>query len=189
MRPRAVILAADELPIEEVLFKLFNIYVPLGVEGWRCDCPLSYEHSNPSVKSMKVYSASNSAWCFSHSKKFTPVTLHQLNTNKNRLETAYDLLSKFGVSFTPPTLEERWAAEPPQDTIDRVALQETFANFLQTLPDYATRQYDPDVLDKVNNMQSSVAVLPDDSDYATIERWMTFVKTTMRDFWRDRYGS
>lgn len=193
MRPRELVDLADtKIPIETVLMDLYQIEIPYGAGEWKAQCPLGHDHSDGGrSKAMKVFSDSNSAWCFSHGMKFTPVSLAQLKFDQPRVQAARALLDYYSISTRPPSPDERWETlehqqQEEEQELDRESLKESFINFLSTLPLYSIRQFDSEVLRLVSKILRSADKLSSDSDYDTLEEWMSIAKKIMEDYWRRR---
>ena len=180
---------ANKLPIDTILLALFDIDVPGGASNWKTHCPLGYEHSDGGAsKSVRVYSESNSAWCFSHSMKFTPLSLWKLKYGGSRRGAAKELLKHFDVDLTPTSPEERWNKmnETSDLVIDPGYAMESLVRFAQTLPEYASRQFEPSVLELVTTLLDKVGELPSTSSYDILEGWLTESKRTLLEYWRTR---
>ena len=203
---RLVTLANTKIPIERVLKDLFKIDVPPDAGGWKCECPLGYDHSDGGrTKAMKVYSASNTAWCFSHSRKFTPVSLWQIATDKlSRVESSKEILAYYGIDPNPPSLDARWeATHDPHSAIQEDLFKSpqeikefesetsvsiivgTFLSYLRSVPDYPTRQYEAPVMDTVNKILDGARSFDSETTYATLEAWLNESKRTFKFFWID----
>lgn len=192
MRNRELIeLANTKVAIEDILLESFNIDVPKDVDGWKSDCPKGSEHSDGGrTKAMRVYSDSNSAWCFRCSEKFLPVNLWQLVTGTaSPVKAAKDMLEHYGVRTTPPTPQERWEAMENKETeeVEYDSLKEVFLNYAKTLPAYAVRQYEDPVLKAVTTVLNSADLLPKGAGSATLQEWIREAKSAFAKFWKERY--
>lgn len=182
-------MANSNVPIETVLKDLFNIDVPPDAGDWKAPCPLGSEHSDGGrSKAMRVYSDTNSAWCFSHSKTFTPFSLWQLahNTRAKKVP-ALEMLEKYGISTSPPSTEERWNrldAAAEGGPVDVEHLKDIYISFLRTLPGYGTLQYEDEVLDIVSKTLRTLDNLPSGAAYDTLGEWLETAKKLMREYWR-----
>lgn len=187
--PRDIVERAEAIPIEMVLEDLFGISAPIGAGSWKCNCPLDSEHSDGGrTKAMRIYSESNTSWCFSHSRKFTPVSLWRLTRRSSALEAARGLLDHFNQSFDPPTLTERWdklnAAE--EHTPDFDALRESVMLYANAnLPGFSSLQYQPEVMALLSSVLTGISDLSSGADYATIRGRIEKAKEELREYWRD----
>lgn len=185
-----VVREANKIPIEQVLMDRFNIDVPLEAGSWKTDCPLGAEHSDGGVrKSMRVYSTSNSAWCFSHSMKFSPVYLWQIATGLPRVKAAYDMLEYFEVTYRRKSPTERWNELnefQDESSFDVDHIREAVRLYATTLPGFSTRQYDAEVMRLMNEIYSRLESLKTSTDYDTIETHLTKIKEILRNYWRHR---
>lgn len=195
MRPKELIRRAEtEVRIEDVLKDLFDIDVPYDAGDWKAECPLGYEHSDGGrSKAMRVYSESNSAWCFSHASKYTPLTLWRLKAEVSRQQGARDLLRFYGINTEPPTVEERWKALddplPVSQEIDVDSLRELLIQYARTLPGYEMGQYDPEALDLMTGLIKTARSFSADASYDTIENWLNTSKRKLETYWRNREQS
>lgn len=184
---------ADEISIEDVLNDLFDIDVPKGSDTWKTYCPLGHEHSDAGrSKAMRIYTESNSAYCFSHRMRFTPVILAQLKFDKSRRRSAQLLLDHYEINYGPRTLEERWNTLGPISDptgVDESLLRGMFLAHLHTLPGYVEQQYEPEVMDVVNKVLLSADLIDSDASYDTIDEWLTLAKEFIENYWRNRVGS
>lgn len=190
MRPREIISKAETaVPIEDVLRDLYAIDVPRDAGDWKSACPLGYEHSDGGrSKAMRVYSDNNTAWCFSHSARYTPLDLWKIKYSiPSRLRAATEMLGQYGISTEPPSPDERWGKLDrvnDVDLLDREVLKEIFRSHCRTLPGYAIVQYDAETLDLVTAILKTVNRLPDEADYNEIEEWLKKAKKIMKTYWR-----
>lgn len=184
-----VVQEANKIPIEQVLMDQFNIDVPADAGSWKTNCPLESEHSDGGIrKSMRVYSNSNSAWCFSHGMKFTPVYLWQLATGLSKVRAAYDLLNVHGQPFRSQDYAERWDKMNEKETkrIEMDNLREAIRLFASSLPQFSTRQYDPQVMKMLTTIFTHMESLDPHSDYDTIESTLNKYKEILTKYWRSR---
>ena len=179
-------LANTKVRIEDVLEKIFHIEAPRDAGTWRVDCPLKYEHGS-SGKSMRVYSDSNTAYCFSHQKQWTPVNLWMLHSGEKRYtKAAADLLDFFGVEYRKPTPEDRWNqlnAVVPEINKDKV--RNAYFNRLSSHLDAyrQDRQYLDSVVEITSQSLEELNQLPGDSTYATLDDWINRSMIPMYDLW------
>lgn len=179
--------ANKDIRIEDVLNDYFDCSVPYGIDKIKDYCPLGFDHSDGGVrKALTVYGDSNTAWCFSHSMRFEPVSLWQIRTGMKSGEAARDLLNVYGHRTSPLTLSERWEkAEQKQSSppIDRDALRDLVLNKAASLPMYSKLQYDDSVVKAISYLLRSVDNLPDSADYGTIIKWKASMDRTLEEFW------
>ena len=184
--------AETEVKIQAVLSRLFNIYIPADVT-WKTQCPEGYDHSDGGVApALTVYPESNSAWCWSHKRKYTPLKLWKIvHPTRSNIAAATGLLEEFGLRTTPLTLTERWhklqeeGNTPPVVGVD--GLKEALIIYASTLPKYATRQYDNDTLYKLNDLLSFTNDLPESVSSDTLDDLLPKLKEKLDNYWKDRY--
>lgn len=190
MRESLIEKANREVSIELVLYHLYGIDVPASAGSWKSPCPLDHDHSDGGkTKAMKVFSESNSAWCFSHSRKFTPVSLWMLHTGKtHQKRAAMELMDFFDISYRKVSPEERWNQMNSEVKLwDRGLIKSTLTNSIKLLvPDYVDRQYDHEVITLMNSLLAEVDELNEDIDYAKLEAWIHSAQERVKDFWREK---
>lgn len=153
-----VVRANDEVPITVLLREYWKLAIPEGAESWKVSCPFAGEHKDGGAdRQFRVYSSTNSGWCFSVHGFLTPVRLWQMRVGSPTLkDAARDLLIKFGIRIKEPSWQERFAlirAEATErHTITAEAMVEALQVYLRGLPAYTTRQFDTDVLTHVNSL-------------------------------------
>lgn len=131
--------------------------VPEDAYGWKVKCPLAWEHKDGGVdRQFRVYSDTNSGHCFAIHGLFTPVRLWRIRTGSPTLkDAARDLLRTYGVQIRQPTYQERFAAIREESQMSLMVspdgMLEALQVFLGRIPEYGTRQFDPDVLRVVNS--------------------------------------
>src|SRR5882724_1752587 len=101
--------ANDYVSIRKVL-GWAGIYVPEVSYGrsWKTRCPFGemYHIDMGSEKSMRVYSDTNSAYCFQGCGYLSPVSLHSKISGLPWQDAAEDLLQRMG--YQDITDEEKW---------------------------------------------------------------------------------
>lgn len=184
--------ANEEIRIEDVLNDFFGGDVPYNVEKMKTYCPLGYDHSDGGIrKAMNVYSSTNSAWCFSHSMGFTPVSLWSLKTGLPQPVAAKKLLQEYGRRVDPPSLEERWIVLDEKASVpelDREALRRLIINHAKSLEGYGRRQYDESTLSLMSDILRVVDKLPSDLEYGKLEKLVQGIKGLLDSYWIDMYG-
>ena len=189
-KPPYITLANKELNIAQCLSRLFGIDAVDGFEGQRVQCPEGYDHSDGGARrSMRIYSASNRAFCFSHNKTYRPVDLAALCYNMPRKLAAKTLLEEFGVNVEPPTVEERNDALDKMESgevvpiRDSIHIKTALLTFAESLPNWEVEQYRDDVLDLTNKVLQSLHNLPDDASPELLEKNLGIAKDVMKTMW------
>lgn len=186
---KKVIDLAEKIPIEMVLEDLFNIDSPSASGAWKTHCPLGAEHSDGgSSKALKVFSESNSAWCFSHYQKFTPISLWRLRHRSSKIEAAYAVLKHFGQEYRPLTPAERWDRlnNLPAPVLELDDLRNAIMMYCRAhLPGFDYRQYDPDFMKVMVQVLDSLSDLPDHASYDMIQSQLDECKNKLKNYWRN----
>lgn len=182
-------IARTKIRTEWVLRDLFGIDVPEGAGSWRTDCPLGMEHSDGGrAKALRVFSESNTARCFSHNMSFDPITLWKLkNSTLGLRKPAMEVLNFYGISTDPPTRDERWVNTEKNTKVDSGdGIKEAIIFFAQhQLPNYSTLQYNPDVLELMNNILEDADILDSDASYGILDTHMSKYKGILKSYWRE----
>lgn len=139
-------------------------------------CPFTDVYHSSTDKSFRVYTDTNSAWCFSCKSYFSPVSLVAAAWDIPRTDAAAELLERSG--YTPPSMAARWAEavdayEPP----DALMLTEALKTYcLRTHPDWETRQYHPHIAATFSACLGLLARVRGDAD---ADLWLTSCKSIM----------
>lgn len=172
--------ANEQVHIADVLNNL-GIFVPETVRDGgnkKVLCPFGFYHSDGGIsKAMRIYGRNNTAYCFSCSKRYSPVTLAAAAWDCSWVNAAFRLLEDAG--FKPKSLEERWVEANTQieNKPDLIALADALKTYCSgIIQDWAQVQLRDDVgeiLNKCLNLLDSVNTNED----AT--KWLQTCKTVM----------
>lgn len=181
--------ANEKIHIVDVLSKL-NVYVPesiLNGGNKKIHCPFGFYHSDGGIsKAMRVYLSSNTVYCFSCSKRYSPVSLAAAGWDTSWINTAFRLLDDAG--FKPKTIEERWmeAQIKPEVVIDTQALAEALKMYCSGLvTDWHSRQLDNVVAQKLNTCLSLLVSVTSQED---CDKWLTTCKKVMSRILEESHG-
>jgi hypothetical protein len=173
-------LANEHVHIADVLNTL-GVFVPESVKSGgtkKVHCPFGFYHSdNGLTKAMRVYGNSNTAYCFSCSKSYSPVTLASAAWDCSWHNAAFRLLEDSG--FKPKSLQERWAEASTKEVNkpDLIALGEALKTYCSIVyPNWEQDQLNDYVGDKLNKCLSLLDLVETDED-AT--KWLQTCKTAM----------
>jgi hypothetical protein len=141
-------------------------------------CPFGFYHSDGgATKAMRVYLPSNTCYCFSCSKRYSPVSLAAAKWDCSWIAAALRLLEEAGIK--PKTIEERWQEATNQliAAPDTLALAEALKTYCAGLnSDWELLQLD----DEVGNLLSRCLALLDSvqTDEDAI-KWLQTTKAVM----------
>ena len=182
--------ANKRVKVSSVLSSLFGIDADDGVDGQRTSCPQGYDHSDGGVaSSLRVYPTDNTAYCFSHAKKYDVVDLAVMYFDTPRRRAAQLLLEKFEIDITPPTVEERNAALDRLEAgeipgrLDKTSLKTAVVTYARTLPGWTSNQYIDEVLDCTNKVLQGVEGLPENSTMESLEQYLEKAKSVFIRLW------
>ena len=94
---------ARKVPIHDVLRDFCNITVPYSEGSYKTYCPFSSEHPDGGKdRTMRVYSATNSAYCFALHGNMDPVSLVVLLKGIPARVAAQQVLQKYNIPSRAP---------------------------------------------------------------------------------------
>lgn len=170
--------ANEYVSISDVLVSL-NVFVPLTLDNKKVLCPFGFYHSDGgTAKAMRIYVSTNSAYCFSCSKSYRPVTLAAAAWGCSWQQAADRLLETAG--YKPKTLKERWAdaTTPEVKEIDLISLSDALKMYCSAVsPDWRRQQYDAVVAAKLD---VCLSLLPRIKTSADSVKWLEACKAAMR---------
>jgi hypothetical protein len=158
-----------------------GVYVPDNVRQGgtkKVHCPFGFYHSDNGLsKAMRVYGASNTAYCFSCSKSYSPVTLAAAAWDCSLNAAALRLLEDIG--YKRKTVAERWAEATAEKTseIDILELAEALKIYCAGIsPDWEMLQLQDDVAALLNRCLSLVKAVKTDEQ---ADKWLIVCKQAM----------
>lgn len=164
-----------------------GIFVPDTIRmggNRKVHCPFGFYHSDGGqAKAMRIYLQSNTAYCFSCGKRYSPVGLASAYWDVPWMTAAMRLLEDSG--FKPKTLEERWveATTPEENKPDLIALADALKMFCAGIAsDWNTQQYDDRIANKLNQCLQLLDFVQTDEQAL---KWLTICKSVMRSLLED----
>jgi hypothetical protein len=188
LRQKSWIEQANEIvKISDVLTSI-GVYVPDTIRNGgnkKIFCPFGFYHSDGgTTKAMKIYTASNSAYCFSCGKRYEPVTLAAAIWDISWVNAAFRLLEDAG--FKPKSLEERWqdATTKLENKPDLIALADALKMYCSAIcPTWQTQQLDDIVAMKLSKCLDLLNAVDSDEDAV---KWLATTKIVMSNLLEDR---
>jgi hypothetical protein len=172
--------ANDKVLITSVL-RITGVFVPDNIaEGGnkKIFCPFGFYHSDHGLtKAMRVYTSSNTAWCFSCSKRYNPVSLAAAYWDVRWDTAALRLLEDIG--YKQKTIEDRWREATSEITTspDIVALADALKVYCASQDSlWAINQLEGDIAVTLNKCLSLLDSVKTNED-AT--KWLTVTKQAM----------
>lgn len=173
--------ANELIDIADVLTTI-GVFVPETIRNGgnrKLHCPFGFYHSDGGLaKAMRLYRASNTVYCFSCSKRYSPVTLAAAKWDCSWNNAALQLLEDAGVKRK--TLEERWtdAITPEIVKVDTIALAEALKMYCSAISsNWNILQLEEDVAVQLNKCLTLLKVVTtEDEAY----RWLTTCKQVMK---------
>jgi len=129
-------------------------------------------------KSFRIFSDSNSAYCYACSEYFDPVLLLARYKDLSKKDAALFLLDY--INYRPEDAESRWASLL-EDTVpvDQDYLSEALKVFCSGVsPEWEIRQFDRDVSDPFNRCLKLLPMVRTDEDAC---KWLSVSKQVMRN--------
>lgn len=173
--------ANERIDIADVLTNI-GVFVPAAARtggNRKLQCPFGFYHSDGGLaKAMRLYRASNTVYCFSCSKRYSPVTLAAAARDCSWNNAAFKLLEDAG--FKPKTLKERWveATTIPENKIDTIALADALKMYCSGVsPDWAVLQLDDSVATTLNKCLSLLTVVTTEESAV---KWLQTCKQVMQ---------
>lgn len=158
-----------------------GVIVPEAVKfgsNKKVHCPFGFYHSDGGIsKAMRVYGKNNTAYCFSCSKRYSPVTLAAAAWDCSWMAAAMRLLEDSG--FKPKSLEERWVQATTQEEKlpDLIALADALKVYCSTVSEnWEIVQLNNSV---ANKLTKCLDLLDSVKTAEGASRWLTVCKKVM----------
>ena len=183
MEKKSLIVEANERVSIVLVCRLIGVDIEEGRTGGstKTYCPFGrFYHSDGGTEpALRVYAESNSAYCFSCKKFFTPTSLAADAWDISKKRAAIELLDRIG--YKPLTAAELWAGvqqkDPKPDTSMLGMALRTYCRRVD--PNWETSQFDPKisaVLDKCLSLLERIKTSTEADEWlATCKEVMTRV--------------
>lgn len=178
--------ANNLIDIADVLTSI-GVFVPESIRNGgnkKIYCPFGFYHSDGgTTKAMRVYKANNTVYCFSCSKRYSPVSLAAAKWDCSWMNAAFRLLEDAG--FKPKSLEERWveATTTLENKPDLIALADALKVYCSTLTSkWATKQLEGNIAETLNKCLALLNIVETDEDAA---KWLVTCKKVMSKLLED----
>lgn len=169
-----VALANEKVDIERAC-QLVNVDALLGTKNY---CPFGeiYHADGGRTRSFRLYSDTNSGWCFACSTYFTPVILVSRIRGVPESDAAEFLLESVG--YVAPDPESRWAALMDQGlAFDHAAEREALKVFCARIdPGWESRQFDPNFAALLTKCFTPLGKVQNRED---LQRWRDTTRSVM----------
>lgn len=178
-----VALANDRIRVEDVINEHFapDLPIPYHSTSWKTSCPFEFEHEDFGFeKQFRVYSETNSCFCFKMHGHMDPVILWQSRLpGLSRRQAAIDLLESYGIDTKTKNWRERFkeTLAESEASFDPAPVKRAFQVMLISLPDYGRRQFEGDVITDVDTALKEIErKVPEFKSRKQLERWFNAVK-------------
>lgn len=177
------------IKITDVL-TMIGVYVPQSILSGgnkKIYCPFGFYHSDGGItKAMRVYLPSNTVYCFSCSKRYSPVSLAAAKWDCSWFNAAFRLLEDAG--FKPKSIEERWveATTEVRNSPDLISLADALKVYCSGIsPDWQIKQLDGPVAETLNKCLGLLNIVATDEDAL---KWLQTCKKVMERLLRSNDG-
>jgi len=179
-RPNVVAVANEQVSIVTVC-QMLRMDLPdeLGSRrSQKVECPFGETyHSDGGVSpAMRIYPETNSAYCFSCSAYYTPVSLAAKAMDTTRQAAALRLLDRVGVK--PRDLAADWeSAKEYQPQPDKALMADALKTYCRrTSADWSQRQFEPDIARALNRCFALLELVKSGDD---VGLWLASCKEFM----------
>lgn len=164
--PNIIQLANERMTIVDACNKLGMEVFDFSIASLKVFCPFGhlYHADEGRTKAMRIYPATNSAWCFAGCGYFTPVRLISMDRGITEQEAAEAILED--TNYVPPDYLSRWQAlEQETYVVDTEALAEALKVACRRMaPDWELRQFDDAVALKLRQCLSLLRKVKTEED-------------------------
>lgn len=182
-RPGPVALALEQVSMFEVCRQI-GIDVPddvlLGRASVKLFCPQGdLYHSDGGVDPVfRIYSDTNTGWCFKCNKLFTPVSLYAITKGISQTEAAKELLEIIGFKYDSSQVKIANLLLTPDKPIDYAALAETLKAYCGRIcPDWELRQFDVEISQALVRCLAILSKVKSSDD---VNQWLVSTKQFMQ---------
>lgn len=177
---RSEVAVANEVISIATVCRWLGVEVPDDPTRAKLYCPFGeFNHSDGGREpAFRIYTDSNSAYCFACSESFTPVKMYaRMTDNGNWKAVALILLAKIGYRGMDPELAWR-QAQQYQPEIDRSQLAEALKTYCRRSdPAWRTRQFDAFVAARLTRCLALLDLVRTEQDASL---WLGACKLVMR---------
>lgn len=172
-------LANERMTIIEACNSLGMDVMDFSIASLKVWCPFGhlYHADGGTTKAMRIYPATNSAWCFAGCGYFTPVKLIAMDKGITEQQAAESILES--TNYVPPDYESRWNAlldeKPAINTDDLTEALKIACS--RMVPDWEERQFDEVVAHKLRQCLALLRKVRSEED-AT--KWLSTTKQIMK---------
>lgn len=172
-------LANERLSIIDACNMLGMDVMDFSLASLKVWCPFGhlYHSDGGTTKAMRIYPATNSAWCFACSIYFTPVKLIAMDKGITEDQAAESILEQ--TNYIAPDYEARWKAltevQAPVNTDDLAEALKVACS--RMVPDWDERQFEESVSHKLRQCLSLLRKVQTEEDST---KWLSTTKKIMQ---------
>lgn len=155
-RDHIIELANTKAPIHLILDDLFQITVPEFSSSWKIHCPYADEHKDGGRDTnCRVYSSSNSVYCFAQHFRMPPTTLYWRQfDHKNMFEAAQHIVADYELVPPEEDYRERFARIATPQLHEVYDIFDALQVLLKDNARYKRHQFEPEILDLISRSRS-----------------------------------
>lgn len=177
--------ALKDIKIEDVLSRYYDINVPYDAVSWKVRCPFFFEHEDGGLdKQFRVYSESNSGYCFAMHGRVDNLTLYRSQRfSSTFFDAAEALLTEFNIEYKNKSYRETFEEilKEKEEVIDSSSIIEAMKVYLSTISEYEDLQFHPEVLDGMKLFLDQVySICENASSLEEVETWYQLEKSRLR---------
>lgn len=183
MAPQSLVALADgQVSILEVCRQI-GIDVPdelmMGRASMKVFCPQGdvFHGDGGTDPTFRIYSDTNSAYCFKCNKLFTPVSLYAISKGVTRTEAAKYLLEVIGFNYRVPELDHKTLLLTVDKPVDYAYLSDALKVYCGRIcSDWETRQFSSEISEK---LAKCLELLPRVKSKDEVAAWLSATKQVM----------
>lgn len=179
-REHIIELANTKAPIHLILNDLYSIKVPEYSVSWKIHCPYAEEHKDGGRDTnCRVYSTSNSVYCFAQHFRMPPVFLYYRQYDHSSLyDAAKHVVADYDLVPPDEDYRDRFARVSSFQKHETYDIFEALQVLLSDNLRYKKHQFDSKILDLIAESRSDKAF--PDPIYATLDLYQRIESTLDR---------
>lgn len=172
-------LANERMTIIEACNELGMDVMDFSISSLKVYCPFGnlYHSDGGTTKAMRIYPATNSAWCFAGCGYFTPTRMLAMDKGVPEQAAAEFILER--TNYVAPDFEARWEAisteKPVPNTDDLTEALKVACS--RMVPDWEERQFEDEVAHKLRQCLALLRKVQSEEDAAL---WLSSTKKIMQ---------
>lgn len=177
-RDHIIELANTQAPIHLILDDLYDIKVPEFSSSWKIHCPYGEEHKDGGRSpNCRVYSSSNSVFCFEQHFRMPPVNLYwRKYDHRSLFDAAKHVVADYSLQPPEEDYRERFARLSSRPSNEVYDIFEALQVLLSENSRYKKYQFESEILNLISLSRSQKPFA--DPIHATLDLYQT-IETTL----------